>query len=135
MVMNYRYWRAFARYYRTQLLLVLVVSFTVSACGVNTSPGDTEKVGQIVKVSKVGLVNKTWEAELVRGGFSNGGGVNGQAYDFTIESDSLAAVAKSYMESQREVKVRARHEALWSVARSESDGHFATSVDTTVTKK
>lgn len=113
---------------------VIGLALAVTACGLSGSPGQTEKVGQIVKVSKVGLASKTWEAELVRGGFSGGQGVNGTAYDFTIESDSLAAVAQAYMEAQSEVRVKARHEAIWALNRSESDGHFATSIDSTVKK-
>jgi hypothetical protein len=115
-------------------IISLAILASVTACGLNSAPGTTEKVGQIVKVSKVGILNKTWEAELVRGGFSNGGGVNGTAYDFTIESDSLAKVAQDFMEAQREVRVKARHEGIYLNARTESHGHFATSIDSAAKK-
>src|SRR3954464_191807 len=112
-------------------IAALLSVVALSACEINTSPGDGEKVGQIVKLSRVGMSSKTWEGEIVRGGFSGGGGVNGQAFDFTVEDDSLAARVRSFMEAQQEVRIRYRSEGIYSVSRSESGGHFLVSTEPT----
>lgn len=113
-------------------LLGVLMFALFGACGVNTSPGDGEKVGQIVKLAKVGMMAKTWEAEIVRGGFQAGGGVNGQAFDFTVENEADANRLRSFMEAQREVTIKYRSEGVWSSWRSESGGHFLVSIDTAV---
>ncbi len=106
------------------IALALLALASLTACEINTSPGDGEKVGQIVKLSKVGMFSKTWEGQIVRGGFQGGGGVNGQAFDFTVESDSLAAEVAGFMEHQTEVKINYRSEGIYAMTRSESGGHF-----------
>lgn len=113
------------------LLIMVAVAAVVGACflGLNTSPGDGEKVGQIVKLSRVGMVSKTWEGQIVRGGFQDGAGVNGQAFEFTVEGDSLAARVRRFMESQTEVRIKYRSEGLYKVTRSESGGHFLVAID------
>lgn len=62
-----------------ELLIVLIVVaiigiLTIAAggmlggCGVNWSNGTGTKIGQVVKLSKQGFMNKTWEGQLIRGG-------------------------------------------------------------------
>lgn len=111
-----------------RLLFVLLLS---GCFGCNTSPGDNEKVGMIVSAHDVGLIWKTHEASLVRGGFQGGSGANGVTTTFTIESDSLARLAREYMEKGTEVRVRYRTEGTYSWARSESGGDFAYSIEPT----
>lgn len=104
-------------------LLLLVVNF-------NVSPGEGEKVGQIVKVSKVGLIRETWEAQLLRGGITGGSGTIGMSpFDFTISNDADAAKAQEYMRNQTEVVLKYRTEAIFSTLRSGSGGHFLVGIE------
>lgn len=107
---------------------MLFLAVLMSACILNTSPGDGEKVGQIVKLSKVGMINKTWEGQIVRGGFTDGGGVNGTAFDFTVEDNALAAEVLKFMESRTEVRIKYTTEGIASGLRTESSAHFLTSI-------
>lgn len=108
---------------RLTALFVLVLS--LSACGVHS--GNGRKVGQIVKVSTQGAFCPTIEVQLVRGGFNGGTGVNGQAFDFTIEGQpDLEAAAQRYMDAGTEVEVR-YHSYLATICRSDSD-HFADAI-------
>lgn len=109
--------------YRNLLLLL------VAACAINTSPGTGSKVGQVVKLSRVGIMSKTWEGQLIRGGMSSGsGGFGVTPFDFTVEGDSLAAVVDKYMEDQTEVIIHYRTEGVASCFRTESDNHFLVSI-------
>ncbi|MBX4190358.1 hypothetical protein KW791_03645, partial [Candidatus Parcubacteria bacterium] len=71
-----------------------------------------------------------WEGQLIRGGMSGGSGTIGaQPFDFTIESDAMAEKAQEYMTNQTEVVIKYRMEGLYSVCRSDSSGHFLTSIE------
>lgn len=111
-------------------LLCSAVLFVVFGCGTNTSPGSGEKIGQIVRLSRVGLSSKTWEAQLIRGGITDGSGAFGTVpFNFTIESDDLAEKARGFMQTNTEVSLRYRTEGIYSACRSESGGDFAVSID------
>lgn len=110
-------------------LAAIVTVLALSSCGINTSPGTGSKVGQIVKLAKVGMVSETWEAELIRGGLTNGSGAVGSApFDFTIEGDEAAALVGKFMHDQTEVEVNYRTEGLFAATRSESNGHFLVTI-------
>lgn len=99
-------------------------------CGLNTSPGNGEKIGTIVKLKKVGMMSKTWEAELIRGGMNNGSGsFSPTPLDFTIETEEDAARIKKFMEDQTEVLVKYRQEGCYSINRTESGGTFLVSIE------
>ena len=98
----------------------IIFLMILSGCYVRTDPGTGQKVGRIVKVSKQGLIFKTWEATLVRGGLNDGSGVMGMSFDFTIEDDSLAMQAIQLMQDQSEVILHYRIEGISSITRSES---------------
>ena len=97
----------------------LGIGFFLSSCTIRTDPGKGQKIGRITNVSHQGLISKTWEATLVRGGLSDGSGVIGMPFEFTIESESLAMVAIDCMEKQTEVIVQYRIEFISSLFRSE----------------
>lgn len=123
-----------------EVLIVAIIVCILAAIaapvflGINFAPGEGEKVGQIVKLAKTGMIRQTWEAEIVRGGFQGGGGVNGQAFDFTVEGDTLAARLRALMEKQAEVRITYRTEGIYSPLRSASAGHFLVSIDTVAKK-
>lgn len=102
--------------------------FTLSGCGFNT-PSNGEKIGQIVRVNKEGILNKTWEGQLIRGGFTDGSGTVGTVpFEFTIEDETLANKVQEYMKNQIEVIVEYRTEGVYSLSRSGSNGNFLTNI-------
>jgi len=109
-------------------LLVLAAFF--AGCGVNTHPGDGEKIGQIVKVSKEGVFVDTWEAQLIRGGLTGGSGAFGTVpFDFTIEDKALVKKVQELMQNQKEVIIKYRVEGIYSRFRSGSSGYFLVSIE------
>ena len=104
---------------------IFIFFVIVSGCGINTSPGSGEKIGQIVRINKQGMVNKTWEAQLIRGGMSGGTGSFGTVpFDFTIEDEEVAKQAQEYMQKQTEIVIKYRMEFIYSLFRSDSSGNF-----------
>lgn len=94
------------------LLIGLTACWTISS---------GQKNGVIVKLSQDGLWVKTFEAEIVRGGFSSGTGVNGKSFHFTIENTQLAEKLKDAFENQKEVSIKYHTEALTGCTRGETD--------------
>jgi hypothetical protein len=110
--------------------LCALALFVVFGCGVNTSPGEGDKVGQIVRLQRVGMASKTWEGEIIRGGMSGGSGVIGMTpFDFTIENEELATAVRGFMDNQTEVTIHYRSEGVYSACRTESRGHFLVSIE------
>lgn len=89
------------------LSLSLVASsflFTMG-CGSGFDSGDGKKIGQIVKIGEHGVFCPTYEAEIIRGGFNGGSGVNGLALDFTIKNKKLYHDLVLAMEAQQEIEL------------------------------
>lgn len=108
-------------------ILTAAAALSLTSCGLQ-SPGNGEKVGQIVRLSKHGIFNETWEAQIIRGGFNNGSGVNGMAFDFTIQDENVVYLVREYMDNQKEVKIKYNTEGFYSLFRSDSGGDFLTSI-------
>jgi hypothetical protein len=90
------------------------------------NPGDGEKVGTIIKLSHEGVLCKTGEGQLIRGGMANGSGAFGVTpFDFTVP-DSLWPQAEQAFTSQREVRIR--YHAAWGWACSSETGHYLTGI-------
>lgn len=77
--------------YKNLLLLFLTLSLT--GCWTDQ---DGQKTGMIVKVAKEGSFWKTYEGELIRGGFDSGTGSNGRAFHFTLGQFRNALVKKAF---------------------------------------
>ncbi len=123
---------------RQMLVLLLMLSIVplLSGCGINTSPGTGEKVGQIVKLNKQGLIRDTWEGQLIRGGMNNGSGSFGMVpFEFTVDDDSILQKVKDALDKQTEVKIKYRMEGLYSLFRTDSSGHFITGIEPVLNKK
>jgi hypothetical protein len=89
-----------------QVLSIIVTSFLfISGCGSGFDSGDGKKIGQIVKIGEHGVFCSTYEAEIIRGGFSGGSGVNGLALDFTIKNKKLYEALVVSMENQQEIEL------------------------------
>ena len=56
-------------------------------CNINT-PSSGQKIGRIVKLVDEGLLYKTTEGELIRGGLVDGSGSMGTSFHFTIHARS-----------------------------------------------
>lgn len=104
---------------------MVLMAMSLSGCINN---GNGEKIGMVTKLAKQGLVFKTWEGEIVRGGLSGGSGVNGQAFAFTIEDPEVVKQVQSAMEHQQEIKITYESE-LFHFFRSESHGHFLVKIE------
>lgn len=91
--------------------------------------GSAEKIGTIIKVGNgQGIIFKTVEAEIIRGGFNGGSGASGQSFHFTVESPELAQKLKVAMDNQQEVKIK-YHTEFAAPFRSESDATFLDSFE------
>ena len=114
----------------TKVLCLVTPLLFLVGCG---DLGSGEKLGTIVKLSTHGFFCTTYEAQLIRGGMSNGSGAFGVApFDFTIEDIRLVEQVKKAVEAQQEVKIT-YHEEMNSFCRSDSNSYFLTSI-TPVTK-
>ena len=112
-----------------QILAICVLAATalLAGCGVNTGRG--EKVGTIIKLSQEGIFNKTWEAEIVRGGMNNGNGAfSTTPLHLTITDSDTVTKAQDAFDKQYEVKVKyvSTLFAPWS---SEHDNKFAVDIE------
>ena len=108
-----------------RLAAIALVAVSSTACW-NTGSG--EKIGVITKLAKSGVVFKTWEGQIVRGGLSGGSGVVGAPFDFTIEDDKLAEEVQRIMDQQKEVKIHYKSELI-TLFRSDSNDHFLTGIE------
>lgn len=102
-----------------------ILMTSLSGCYINTDPGKGKKIGRIVKFSKQGMIYKTWEGELIRGGLNDGTGSFGTSFHFTVEDSNMAEQAIYAFENQYEVIIDYRKEFIHSITRSEgSDAYF-----------
>lgn len=62
-----------------------------------------KKTGTIVKCANEGLIIKTYECEIIRGGMNNGNGSFGKSFHFTIEKPELKNIANDALDNQKEV--------------------------------
>ncbi len=106
------------------LIFLIVLMFCLAGCALHTDPGQGKKIGRIVKFSKQGMLFKTWEGELIRGGFTDGSGIMGTSFHFTIENYDLAKKALEAFENQSEVIIDYRREFIHLLTRAESGNAY-----------
>jgi hypothetical protein len=110
----------------SKYLLLILSIILISGCW-ETEKG--EKIGTIVKLNKQGFFIKTRECEIIRGGFNNGSGSFGKAFDFTIEDDSMSQIADKALNEQKLVKVK-YHKEWFTMFRTETgDNSFLDSIE------
>lgn len=86
-------------------LIFLFLTIYLSGCGYHKSEG--EKIGSIVKLAKEGLICKTNESELIKGGMNNGsGGFGTKPFYFTIQDDSVLKIIEFALNNNKEVKIK-----------------------------
>jgi len=109
------------------VLLVLLMLFAASH-GKNYSPGTGERIGQIVKLNEQGLFNKTYEAELIRGGLGDGSNIIGTtSFHFTVPDD-LAEMVSVHLDKQNKVIIDYKTDWFYWSCNSSSGGHFLTGI-------
>jgi len=107
---------------------ILAIAAMGLLAGCTTVPNG-QKNGTIVKLAQEGIFNKTWEAEIVRGGSYTGGtGVQGAAFDFTVSDPKLLDQVRDAFNSQKEVRIT-YYKTAWCPFSSENDCHFLKSID------
>lgn len=110
-------------------LIVLLGLMALVGCGMS-NPGDGEKIGQIVRVTHEGVICKTYEAQMIRGGMSNGsGGFGTTPFHFTIDDEKTADQLRKYMADQVEILIKYRTRFIYPLCSSESGGAFLTSIE------
>src|SRR5690349_11545462 len=92
----------------TVISAVATLIIIIVCCFVRFStPTSGEKTGIIIKVSQEGIIWKTWEAELIRGGMSSGsGGFGVKPFDFTISDASTLQKAQDALNNGSEVLIK-----------------------------
>lgn len=73
------------------------------------------KTGVIVKIAEEGWLVQTYEAQLLRGGLSDGSGAMGQAFDFNIKAGPTLDAARAAMDSGVEVEVEYERRMITSI--------------------
>jgi len=109
-------------------MLKLLLCLCLVGCTINT-PKEGQKIGRIVKLADEGLLYKTCEGELIRGGLMDGSGSLGSSFHFTIEDPRVRQVALMAFQDQAEVIINYRTDFITSIVRSENgEPHFVTSI-------
>lgn len=108
-----------------KVLVTMLTSLILTGCGGYSSG---EKVGSIVRISRDGIIFKTNEAELIRGGLNNGSGVMGKPFYFTIKDKSLLAVANKAMDENKEIKLTYHSEYIAPLSSTNDDNNFADAI-------
>jgi hypothetical protein len=93
------------------LVLVFVVLggfvMMTSASGVVQSPTSGVKRGVVVKLAEEGIFVKTQEAELIRGGLTNGSGVaGGEVFTFTVSDPAVLQQIRQALDTGDEIEIK-----------------------------
>lgn len=105
--------------------VVAALCLSMGGCG---DMGSGEKIGTVVMFRQHGIFCKTWEGEIIRGGFSGGSGVQGAPFYFTVEDPALVKQVQEALERQIEVKITF-HTEMMTVCRSDSGDDFLTGIE------
>lgn len=110
------------------LCCLLIFSCLFFSFKISTVTG--QKSGVIVKCADEGFVFKTHECEIIRGGFNNGSGVNGNSFDFTVSDESIYQKILESMNKNSEVtlKYHSNHICTFTETENLSDCVFADEV-------
>lgn len=113
---------------KNHLFLGLTVLFSTLFLTGCWDTGNGEKIGSVTRLQHSGVICKTWEGIIQRGGINNGSGVMGAEFHFTVEDDALAEQVQKAMVAQQEVKIAYRGE-LTTFCRSDSQDIFLTKIE------
>lgn len=94
-------------------LLVISLSFLIVGC-YETEKG--EKIGVISKISEEGIIFKTYEVTLIRGGINDGSGAFSGNSHFSVENTDTIKKIQDAINHNRNVKIQYHKEwitAFW----------------------
>ena len=80
--------------YRLLLIIIISLGFSYWACSWTFSEGS--RAGYLIKISKKGVVFKTYEGELNLGGVNISDGLEGNIWSFTMFDDDLVKKMKNF---------------------------------------
>lgn len=101
---------------------LVILSFILSSC-IETETGD--KIGVVTKCAWEGVIFKTYECELIRGGMNDGSGSFGKSFHFTVEKKELIDDLQKIFSNQKMIKIRYHKEAFTFLrSEGESDNNF-----------
>ncbi len=103
-------------------IIGLICAVLISSCSIS-NPSEGKKIGRIVKLADEGLICKTCEGELLRGGLIDGSGSMGNSFLFTLEDNMLRSLANQALEDQSEVIVYYRTKLFTWPTESETPGN------------
>ncbi|NQY06279.1 MAG: hypothetical protein HRT68_08875, partial [Flavobacteriaceae bacterium] len=75
------------------IFLVIVSILYLWVCSWTYSEGS--RAGQLIKISKKGILFKTYEGQLNTGGFQMSEGIQGNIWEFSITDEDLSSFRKS----------------------------------------
>ena len=108
----------------------LMILFLVAMpfVGFNSNPGYGQKVGQIVRMTNEGIVCKTYEAQLIRGGLNDGSGAFGiKSFEFTVP-EHLTDKVQAALDKQIEVVIDYDTNFFYATCNSGSSGNYLTKI-------
>jgi hypothetical protein len=105
--------------------LTTLLTLILTAC----SYADGEKVGSIVKIAKEGVIFKTNEVELIRGGLDDGTGVIGTPFYSTIDNPALLPIAYQALEENKEVKIKYHSNYFAPFSSGNRENNFVDSIE------
>lgn len=120
----------FLKVFWAVIALAVVIVLTVNLTGCMEGYSDGDRTGVVTKVSRKGVIWKTWECEMNLGGMVNGGkdvGMVANIWAFTVEDEDLLAKVR---EAQKLGKTVTLEYSQWLVgpAPRTSSGYMVKSV-------
>ena len=115
------------------VVMVGVLGAVVAGIGLTVlSSSEGSRVGVVTKVSKRGIICKTWEAQMMVGAVTQGqgGSYTPEVWSFTPADDAVQSVKDAMVSGQRvEIEYKQRPKIL-TLCKSDT-GYFATAVKPT----
>lgn len=110
---------------RFRNLCFFATVFLLSGCSYS---GESQRNGQIVKISSEGFINRTTEVEIIKGSLGNGNGAFGSKFDFTINNPNLLNIANQAFEKGKEIIVTYHSTAFCPLGSANNDCNFADNI-------
>ena len=85
-------------------LLILLAAVVITATGCNTHYSDGVRTGQILKFSKKGIFNKTWEGTMLTGLMENTeNGMVAEKFYFSVTDESVVTKVQAAVNKKVEL--------------------------------